>query len=401
MLAAGALLAGDAVAVSGIDLAATDATSNVPVIGHVRVAIASGAELSNYKFTAEHDQVVILQPWETGELRRLKRVNPAIVVLMYKNASAASSSVGPNGRYASGVSYNEARAHQWLLENRRGKFFTFNGYSWLWAANIGSRAYQRAWLTNVLREMSRDPWNGVLLDDVNPTIFGHYCVPCVASYPSNRRYQQAMQSFLRQVGPALQARGKLAIANLGAWSSHISVVDSWLQYLSGGIDEQFVKVGDEANSGYRSPLMWARQLGEIETTESQGKLFIGLAHSSGSDASAAVYGYATELLAASGYALYSMSADYSTETWFPEYGYAIGTPVGSYAIAPNGVYRRAFTHGLVVVNPTTAQRTVSLGGTYSGSGLTNVSTVTMSPQSGLVLVPSTALPSSLLPPRGL
>jgi Hypothetical glycosyl hydrolase family 15 len=399
-LATGGLLAGDAVAVSGTDLAATDATSSVPVIGHVRVAIASGPELSNYKWTAEHDQVVILQPWETGELRRLKRVNPSVVVLMYKNASAASSSVGPDGRYASGVSYKTARAEHWLLKNRRGKPFTFIGYSWLWAANIGSRSYQRTWVANVLQDMGTDPWNGVLLDDVNPTILGHYCVPCVANYPSNRRYQRAMQSFLQHVGPALQARGKLAIANLGAWSSHVSVVDSWLPYLSGGIDEQFVKVGDEANSGYRSPLMWARQLGEIETAESQGKLFIGLAHSSDSDEHAAVYGYATELLAANGYALYSMSADYRTETWFPEYGYAIGSPTGPFSVAANGVYRRTFTHGLVLVNPTTVQRTADLGGTYSGSGLTNAGTVTMSPQSGLVLVPSKAPPSSLLPPLG-
>ncbi len=385
-LAAGALLAGCAGAVSGGDGPATVSTSTVSVIGHVRVAIASGARLSNYKWSAQHDQVVILQPWETGELRRLKRVNPSVVVLMYKNASAASSSAGPGHRYATGVSFRQARAHRWLLRNRRGRFFTFNGYPWLWAADIGSRSYQRAWIADVVKDLDSDPWNGVMLDDVNPTIAGHYCVPCVARYPSNRAYQRAMRSFLSQVGPALKARGKLTIANLGAWSTHVSVADSWLPYLSGGIDEQFVKVGDQANTGYRSPPMWARELGEIQTTQSEGKLFIGLTHSSESDERAAVYGYATELLAANGYALYSMSASYSTETWFPEYGYPIGSPSGVFSVDSNGVYRRAFTHGLVLVNPTTARRTVSLGGTYSGSGLANVTTVTMRPQSGLVLV---------------
>jgi hypothetical protein len=386
-LAAGALLAGGAVALSGgDDEPATVSRSTVAVIGHVRVAIASGARLSNYKWSAEHDQVVILQPWETGELRRLKLVNPSVVVLMYKNASAASSSFGPRHRYATGVSFRQARTHRWLLRNRRGRFFTFKGYPWLWAANIGSRSYQRAWLANVVKDLGGDPWNGVLLDDVNPTIAGHYCVRCVARYPSNQTYQRAMQSFLGQVGPALKARGKLAIANLGAWSTHVSVVDSWLPYLSGGIDEQFVKVGDQANTGYRSPSMWGRELGEIQTTQSEGKLFIGLTHSSDADERAAIYGYATELLAANGYALYSMSANYSTETWFPEYGYALGSPTGVFSADANGVYRRAFTQGLVLVNPTTARRTVSLGGTYSGSGLTNVTTVTMRPQSGLVLV---------------
>lgn len=384
-LAAGALLAGGAVAVSGTDGPPTESTSTVPVIGHIRVAIASGAQFSNSKWSAEHDQVVILQPWETHALRRLKRLNPSVVVLMYKNASAASSTAGPGRRYATGVSFRQARAHSWLLRNRRGRLFTFKGYPWLWAANIGSRSYQRAWIANVVKDLGRDPWNGVLLDDVNPTIAGHYCVSCVARYPSNRAYQRAMQSFLSNVGPALKARGKLAIANLGAWSTHVSVVDSWLPYLSGGIDEQFVKVGDRANTGYRSPPMWARELGEVETTQSEGKLFIGLTHSSDYDEHAAVYGFATELLAANGYALYSMSANYSAETWFPEYGYAIGSPSGAFSIDSNGVYRRAFTNGLVLVNPSTAWRTVSLGGTYSGSGLANVTAVRMRPQSGLVL----------------
>ena len=71
-------------------------------------------------------------------------------------------------------------------------------------------------------------------------------------------------------------------------------------------------------------------------------------------------------------------ADYLTSRGFQ----AIG-------LSPNGVYRRAFTQGLVLVNPTTGQRSVSLGGTYSGSGFSNVTAGTMPRQSGLVLVAST------------
>ena len=55
----------------------------------------------------------------------------------------------------------------------------------------------------------------------------------------------------------------------------------------------------------------------------------------------------------------------------------------------NGVYRREFTNGVVLVNPheRTARRVV-LGGTYSGSGLDKVIDVSLKPTSGVVLVRS-------------
>jgi len=57
--------------------------------------------------------------------------------------------------------------------------------------------------------------------------------------------------------------------------------------------------------------------------------------------------------------------------WWPEYEIPIGTYIG--AIPSNaaalydaaaGVYRRAYTNGLVLVNPGTTPRAVALGGTY-------------------------------------
>jgi Hypothetical glycosyl hydrolase family 15 len=356
------------------------------VVGHLRVAIDSNASFPDYSWTATHEQVVILQPWETSELYALKAADPSVNVLMYKNASAASSSAASDGRYSSGVSYDQAAANGWLLRNTSGSPFTFGGYSWLWAADIGNRAYQNAWASNVLSDIGSDPWDGVFIDDLNPTIQYHYCVTCVTKYPSDAFYGQAMGSFVQNVGPQLQSAGRLAIANIGSWSSSGSVVDSWLQYLTGGMDEMFLKWGTTAGTGYASPAVWATQLQEIKTAEAEGKLFIGITHSSNDDERAAVYGYATGLLAANGHSMFSMNADYTNETWFPEYNYAIGDPTGAESVMANGVHWRGFTGGLVLVNPTTSTRTVNLGSTMSGSGVTNVSSVTMGPQSGMVLL---------------
>jgi hypothetical protein len=382
-----ALLAAASALTFGVALAPGIAEAAV-VVGHVRVAIDSNARFPNYAWTAGHEQVVVLPSWDLSQLYALKAANPDVKVLMYKNVSAASSSFSGDDDVSSGVSYEQAASNGWLLRNTSGSPFTFRGYSWLWAADVGSSSYQQAWTSNVLAELGSAPWDGVLLDDVNPTIRYHYCVSCVAEYPSDTRYASAMGSFIENVGPRLRAAGKLAIANLGSWSSYPSVVDPWLRYLSGAMDEEFVKWGDGPRSGYAGPGTWAIQLRELKDTEKAGKLFIGITHSSNGDERAAVYGYATELLAGDGKAEFAMTAGYSGEPWFPEYNYELGSPVGAYSERSSGVYERRFQSGLVVVNPTLARVSVSLGVAYSGSGLSGATKTTLAPHSALVLLRS-------------
>jgi Hypothetical glycosyl hydrolase family 15 len=355
------------------------------VVGHVRVAINSDNTFPSYTTTATNEKVVILQPWDTADLIALKAANPSVKVLMYENTSSASTTASTNGTYDTGVSYSQASANNWLLRNTSGSTFTFSGYSWLYATDIGLTAYQSAWTANVLEKLKSGPWDGVFMDDANPTIYYHYCVTCVAKYPSDATYGAAMTSFIQSVGPQLQTGGYLAVANIGSWPAYTSVVNPWLQYLSGGMDEQFLKWGNTAGTGYQAPVTWKTQLQELALAESEGKLFLGITHSTNTDESAATYGYATELLAGNGHPTFYMGADCSGETWFPEYAYAIGDPSGPYTVDANGVYRRSFSQGLALVNPTTSTQTVSLGGTYSGSGVTSVSSVTMAPQTGLVL----------------
>ncbi len=352
-------------------------------VGHFFPTVDSGP-YPDYAWVADHHHIVDLYPWDTSTLYALKEANPNVKVLMYKDASAASTS-SDDGLYATGVSYDQASRRRWLLQNTGGSPFTFGGYPWLWAADIGSADYQQAWASNVLGELTSAPWDGVFIDDVNPTIKWHYCLSCVKKYPSDDLYARAMTGFVRAVGPALQRAGYMDVANIGSWPDYTSTVDPWLRSLSGAMDEMFLKWGTDPHSGYADPATWATQLREIDTTESGGKLFIGLTHSAANDEKAAIYGYATALLAGAGHTVYGMG-DRSSKNWFSQYSYDLGDPVGSYSIDANGVYRRTFSNGLVLVNPTTSPQGVDFGATYSGSGLTDAASVTMAPQSGLILV---------------
>jgi hypothetical protein len=382
----------------GASTCASAAFADAGAVGQLQVALNSNAVTQNTAWnaaattaaqaTAAQEHVVILQAWETDELEAIKAANPSTIVLMYQNASSASNSASSTGIYPSGVSYSQAASNGWLLDNTSGQTFTFGGENWLYAADIGSSGYQNAWASNVVTKLDSAPWDGVFLDDVNPTISYHYCVTCVAKYPSDATYGAAMGSFVQNVGTQIQAAGKLAVANIGSWSSYSSTVDPWLQHLSGAMDEEFLKWGTTAGTGYASEATWQTQLREVALAQSENKLFLGVSHSAATDQQAALYGYATELLASNGTASYSLAQDYSTATWFPEYSYQLGQPTGNYTVTSGGVYERTFTGGMALVNPTSSTETVNLGGTYSGSGLSNVSTVTLAPQSGLVLTGS-------------
>jgi hypothetical protein len=376
----------------GLVLVMTAGSAGAMTVGHVRVAINSDASFADARYTADHEQVVILQSWETSELHALKAANPAVKVLMYQNASSASTSAAADGRYPTGISYTRAAANGWLLRNRAGSPFTFEGYSWLYATDIGAAAYQRAWVASVLSRMGNDPWDGVFIDDVNPTISYHYCVSCVAKYPSDAQYGKAMGRFVHAVGPRIQAAGKLAVANIGSWSGYTSVADPWLRSLSGAMDENFLKWGTQAGVGYADQATWAMQLHELQLSEAEGKLFIGISHSDRHDQRAAVYGYATELLAGDGEAVFSMQSNYSGETWFPEYGYTLGAPIGAQRTTAGGVHERPFARGLVLVNPTGSRLRVKLSGRYRGSGFKVTRMVTMAPQTGAVLVRASKTP---------
>ena len=96
---------------------------------------------------------------------------------------------------------------------------------------------------------------------------------------------------------------------------------------------------------------WPAKLGHALWSEAHAK--IALDHAVTATRSGARYGLATMLLVADGENLYSASTGYSREVWWPEYrtANALGTPLGPYRVLRNGVYRRDFTHGVVLVNP--------------------------------------------------
>lgn len=371
--------------------------ANASIAGNFCLLLKTPAALSNPTQTAQRNTYVVLQAWETELAASLKAANPNLSVLVYQNLSAMANVTGPKGISSSGVSAAEAVDEDpgWFLKDRNGKRIAEKNYPWLWMADIGNPSYQQRWTANVLGVLQSGPWDGVMMDDTNPTTKYHVgSVSEVAKYPTDKAYQGAVRSMLAYAGPRIISAGKLAIPNMGAWQEYPEVIDEWLTFVSGGMDQMFVKWSSASGDGYLGPMAWQRQLEEVQTTERMGKRFLAVTHVAAGDTEAMRYGWASALLGAGGDTAFFADDECHCDNWSSEYEIPIGEPTSSAYVTSNGVWKRDFTNGLVVVNPTTSEHNVSFGGVYSSASLTDAESSNLAPHSALILTRREALVGS-------
>lgn len=333
-------------------------------------------------------RVMVLQSFESALIPRLKARNPGLKVLMYVDMMS-SDPRDPTGR-SDWAGFTDARAHpDWFLTRRNGKRLVFKHYPTSRVMDVGNTAYQDAGANRVIAQAKTEGFDGVFLDDANASlrwVISGGAAACVA-YPTTARWQGAVYSFLTHVAPQLHAAGLLVVANIGGSTITRGLWKRWNGPIDGAMEESFTNGGTGRDSLRNG--QWPAKFGHALWSEANGK--ISLDHAVTSTRSGARYGLSTMLLAAGGENLYSASIGYTHQRWWHEYTATteLGRPLGRYRVLRNGVYRRDFTNGVVLVNPhARGGRTVHLGATYRGSGLGSVRSVTLKPTTGVVLVRS-------------
>jgi hypothetical protein len=202
-------------------------------VGHFRVAIDSNAATADYSSTAARNTVVILQQYQAARMKQLKAANPNVKVLMYKNLSGMTDRQ-PSGFVSGGVATQDAAAHpEWFLLNTSGRRFTSRYFNWIWIADVGSASYQQKWADNVLGEIAADGWDGVFMDDTNPTMSWHYDVNRIAKYPTDAAWQAATRSALVAIGARFRSAGKLVVPNFSNSKAFPAVIKDWMSLVDG------------------------------------------------------------------------------------------------------------------------------------------------------------------------
>jgi hypothetical protein len=308
------------------------------------------------------------------------------------NASSSVSASSPG--YVSGVSYFYANSShpEWFLTDGSGSRIHNPGYSSYWEMDVGNSAYQNSWAQSVITEAKQYGWNGVFADDL--ACWAYNTSATSTKYATRAAWQAAVQSFISNVGTQLHAAGLKLISNSSACVGYPSVLHNFAAAEDGVMEEGWMRpsVDPSASLATASSGSWTNQLSELSDAETNHKYYVAELPSNTTDTQAIRYGLATQLLAAGGYSAFDISGSdmgsYSTAFWSPDYSTAqqLGAPAGGYYKLSNGVYRRDFANGTVLVNPTGSTQTANLGASYTGSGLTSATTATMAPETGLLLL---------------
>jgi Hypothetical glycosyl hydrolase family 15 len=332
---------------------------------------------------------MILRQDDAQMIPRLKAGNPNLKVLMVVDMMSVDPRDPAGDSDWAGYADAETNHRDWFLRGANQNPLVFKSYPRANVMDVGNVAYQDAGATRVGREAKADGFDGVFLDDANASlrwVIAGGSGACV-TYPTTAKWQAAVYSFLSNVAPQLHQAGLLVLANIGGSTITPGLWQKWNRPIDGAMEEAFTDGWTGRDSIANS--QWREKLGHASWSEAAGK--ISLDHAVTRTRGGARYALATMLLVADGENVFSASSDYSHELWWPEYATmnALGRPIGAYRVLGNGVYRRDFSNGVVLVNPQSrAASAVHLGGTYSGSGLHGATGVSLPQTSGVVLLRS-------------
>jgi hypothetical protein len=294
---------------------------------------------------------------------------------------------------------------EWILKDASGRpVTTSNGIGRLFATDIGNTAYIDAWADWAFADMAKYGWDGTFADNIFRGNFAGW-----SAYPINPRtgatyqtadYRRDMLAALTRLRSRFDAKGKILVGNhTSAWDPTTfsdPIVQQEVLTMHGVELEDCVY---DWNGNRQSESSWIAQLKYLDYANQHGVRSIcnGPAGSIGGTASR-WYVLASYLLTKEG--MSSVAEINSVSTWWDGLAVSLGAPVGRFYCldpaaglartatcpAPGKIYGRDWTYGRVLVNPTASTTvTVPLGQTLLNQGVA-VTSVTLGPGSGVVLV---------------
>ena len=337
------------------------------------------------------------------------RSRAALLIVSKAQATAAAREPGrslvyfagtvANSRWNLGVPYAQAKQEGWLLTDSAGHPLVSRSNPSNTVVDVGSAAYQEAWLRGVIQFLNEHHDDGVMIDNVLAdieTLAGTES----AAYPTQRAWAAAQLSFIRAVGPPLRARGYYVLVNASGYvrgnpaSDTGEATASWWRrlapYVSGMMNERYQETPTGSNelrsTGTSWTQNWAGWQRLVRVAQSSGRDFVGLTYGAAGDTRTMTYGKASFLLdwnGGDGAFVYEPTSD--ANPWNGAWTLNVGQPVGKKRPVGTGWLRR-YSRGVVLVNPSpsTDQRFL-LPGRYTAAGGRIVKAVTLSPTTGLIL----------------
>ncbi|MDT4914947.1 MAG: hypothetical protein QOC66_4075 [Pseudonocardiales bacterium] len=376
-------------------------TSSDSSVGELSIDTGQASHLGN---TASY-RYVILQEYMYAHVAAIKSANPKTKVFAYLETAvthvrtcSGSNPPAYSPHDSFGVNYCYAVKYHpgWFLKNSAGQRLTYQDYLRYAVMDIGNSSYQMTWAANAVAAAKADGFDGIYMDDVN-THPGHGIDSKISKY-DDQSYGQAMIRLVSAVGGQLRSHGLLAYANLSAdpwvaWQRSDAL--AMAAHLTAVNREHYSRWGDICgpfSERFNTTAIYGTPPVDVELSydraiQATGAFFTGIDYgyspTTSQDVATMAYGRAFFLLAwdgrpGSAYIFRPCgTVDPANSAWTVN----LGTPSGAAKHLSNGLYKRVFSRGLVLLNPSRYRSlTTSLPSGYVRSG-----SITLKPKTALLL----------------
>jgi hypothetical protein len=264
--------------------------------------------------------------------------------------------------------WSEVNSHEdWFLHDPNTGARLFNpGYPHLYYMDLDSDGWTSYVISKYQERVQNHPSiDGVFVDEIYESLAYVSLLGPGKAEPgyTAEQYQQLITNITSEIKQTVGA-SRLVILNSDLFKPFTTDMD-------GGLDEGFVHFGGWENSRHATLSQWLNDVNQILDVDFNGKyILVGSGSLEETLPEMVEYCYASFLIGyntnSHAYFYWHSNAEggYGTLYWNNMWDMDIGEPTGSY-YAEDGLYKRNFTNGLVVVNPNDDNSiTADLGGTY-------------------------------------
>lgn len=315
--------------------------------------------------------------------------NQLLVTLVEKRVSAAN---------ADQLADLQANKPDWLLYDRNKRVVFSSQDKSAPLLNIRNEAVKDQLADNIAQAIYDGSFEGVLINDVGVDLIRSTAAPVYTGTQAFTEQQRrdAVEGLLR----AIRARipDKLIIIGGYAWKDGQAFAvrteeAQMLATLADGIHiAEFLRSPISKTNEFKPEAQWKRDIDYLSVASQDDKVVLLTTRLIGAPEDLArqwlSYATASYLLGKNGARTYfQFDAGDPAYSSAPALNAPIGAPVEAYTKLEGGIYRRKFSRGIVLVNPTNEQKKTTLDGAYKSlQGNPVDASITMGPRTGIILL---------------
>lgn len=317
----------------------------------------------------------------------MKKTNPNLVLALYSNGTFAKS--------------DELKTipDKALLKDAKGNLVKHRQYK-LWLANPTDPDWIASRIALCKNGMVEYKYNGCLLDNLGPAPVDPSYVSAAPINPKTSKAWTETEWIAATAELAKKVRAAISPAplvgnSLGNGSSYLHSTKPTSPLMEGldyGMSEVFLRGGKESVKSYPKAAEWSNAVKMLQVASQQGRTILAAVKlwvpaTQAQQQQWLRFSVATFLMGAdTKHRFYFSPAESAIRTVYdPLLSTPIGDPVGTMASVSGGAYKRDFTNGIAVVNPSGSSVTVSLGGSYVNAAGQTVTQVAVPANDGALL----------------